>query len=633
MRASRYLRALLAADITAIPVRLLQGLWAFVVVATVAYTVVYLGAFVNYVYTGPVVREFVRISPDLIALCMLVVESLWLVSFMAVAGYMAYKRWTNPVVLLASAVGFMVPGRVAYMQIVPPEYLPAWFPPFLQTAYLGLFGLLAYIVFAIFPDGTYAPRWMRWWVLVRFLIMFNYVFNVVPPLNRVYVWIDILMFGALFLGQYRRYRTVQSVIVRQQTKWVLLGMSIALKFFFLKRLSDVYVPAPQVYALIHVASRLAVLSLPLVFGFALLRYRLYDVDWVLNRGLVYAGLTFSLVLAATGTILVAEWLLILLGVPVAPLPVFMMAAACVVLLYRPVAARAQRFVDRRLFRLRSDLNELALRQQPRRVYDDQWSGLELGAMTVGRLLGKGGMGRVYEARMGQRRVAVKLLPADGADDQPSRFAFEREMAILAGLKHPNICEMIVSGVSNNMPYIALEYLEGEDLSDHLRHHQHMPLDQIVLILRDVAAALDYLHAQGIIHRDVKPGNILLQDMRAVVMDFGLAGYVQSSDERDSGVFGTLEYIAPEQLLADTALTTRVDVYSLGVLAYRLFTGRTPFAGTIGQVVFGHLYAPPSDPRLFNPAIGAQTAFALLKALAKNPAERYATASEFVRDMV
>lgn len=627
------LRFAFPADVTALPLRLLRGLWGFIVLLSVAYTVVYLDAFVDYLYSAPAIREFVRLSPDLIALCVLVVETLWLVLFMGVASYMAYKRWDNPVVLLASAVGFMVPVRVAYMQIVPLAYLPEWFPPLLQTAFLGLFGLLAYIVFAVFPDGTFAPRWVRWWVLLRFPIMFNYVFDIVPPLNRVYVWIDILMFGALFLGQYRRYRTVQSSIVRQQTKWVLLGMSVALSFFFLKRLSDVYMPPPQVYALIHVASRLAVLGLPLVFGLALLRYRLYDVDWVLNRGLVYAGLTLSLVVTAIAVILLGQWLLLLLGVPLDPLPVFLAAGLCVLLLLRPMTGYAQRFVDRRLFRLCSSLDELEQRQRPRRVYDDQWSGLELGEITVGRLLGKGGMGRVYEARMGQRRVALKLLPADSSRDALSHAVFERENAILAGLKHPNICEMVASGVSDGFPYIALEYLEGEDLGDHLRHHPRIPLDQCMLILRDVAAALDYLHAQGIIHRDIKPGNILLQDMRAVVMDFGMATYEQSSDERDSGVFGTLEYIAPEQLMADAALTTQVDVYSLGVLAYRLLTGRPPFAGTIGQVVFGHLNAPPPDPRLFNTDISPQMAFALQKALAKKPADRYAAASEFVRDLV
>ena len=558
-------------------------------------------------------------------------EVLWAFSFYSVSLYLVVKRPHSPMVWLVSAAGFMVPVRVAFMQVLPLNYLPEGFPPIGQTIFLAIFATLTYAVFAVFPDGRFVPSWTRWWVLLRVPIMVNYMIDVIPALNRVYVWVDILMFGALALAQYRRFRTGRTPIQRQQTKWVLLGMSVGLAFFFVKRLADVYNPGAEWYLVAFVLSRIAVFSIPLAISFALLRYRLYDVDWVLNRSIVYGLLTAFLgTVFAFGVGLVQVGISSVADEQVARLLAAAASALAVALLFEPTRRRLQAFVDHRFFRLRLTFDQLQARQRETRHMDEEWSGLQLGNVKVGELVGKGGMARVYTATDEGRRVAVKLLPRELADHKTYRRLFLREMTLFEQLHHPNVCQMFGAGIQDGIPYIVMEYLEGEELGQHLKRDGVMSLEQTRLILHDVAQALDYVHEMAIVHRDIKPGNVILQDMRAVLTDFGLAKQVSEGMDGASGVIGTLEYLAPEQISEDGILSKSLDIYSLGILAYKMLTGETPFQGSLGQVVFGHLNQPPPDPRTLNPSLPETTALAILKALEKEPTMRYGSATEFAK---
>jgi serine/threonine-protein kinase len=164
----------------------------------------------------------------------------------------------------------------------------------------------------------------------------------------------------------------------------------------------------------------------------------------------------------------------------------------------------------------------------------------------------------------------------------------------------------------------------------------MALDELRPLLDDVAAALDYAHEQGFVHRDIKPSNIMVRHpggdtrMDAVLMDFGIAKVRQAQTGlTGSGAIGTIDYMAPEQIMAAHDVGPEADIYALGVVVYEALTGQRPFQGNVGQVVFAHLQQPAPDPRDLVPALSFDTSDAILKALDKDPANRFRTARDFV----
>jgi len=248
-------------------------------------------------------------------------------------------------------------------------------------------------------------------------------------------------------------------------------------------------------------------------------------------------------------------------------------------------------------------------------------------------LGEGGFGVVYRGRdpMLERLVAIKELRADLTSDLDYIERFRREARLAASLRHPNIVTVIEVGEQDGRYYLVMDYLPGGSLKDRLEGGKPLPMAQVVELLRPLAEALDYAHAKGVIHRDVKPSNVLFgEDGRPVLTDFGL---VKSTKERSTTttgkVLGTPEYMAPEQIQGgETSPAT--DLYALGVIAYQMFTGRVPFSGsTPYEIQSGHVNQPPPDPHQLNPALPEETATILLRALAKQPGERYPSGQAFV----
>src|SRR4051812_41937568 len=201
-----------------------------------------------------------------------------------------------------------------------------------------------------------------------------------------------------------------------------------------------------------------------------------------------------------------------------------------------------------------------------------------------RVLGRGGMGIVYLAREREleRLVAIKVLSPELSSTADSRERFRREARIAAKLNHPGILPLHTFGEAEDLAYLVMEYVRGESLAELLRQEDRLPPDTTRRILAELADALDYAHRHGVVHRDIKPENVLIEDEsgRAYLADFGIAK-ARTTDETltiTGAIIGTLQYMSPEQAAGDRSVDGRSDIYSLGVLGYRMLSGRLPFDG-------------------------------------------------------
>lgn len=258
-----------------------------------------------------------------------------------------------------------------------------------------------------------------------------------------------------------------------------------------------------------------------------------------------------------------------------------------------------------------------------------------GQYEMDRVVGQGGMSTVYLARdlRHGRRVALKVLVPDqefaaGAD------RFHAEIRVTAALHHPNILPLFDSGEAAGCLYYTMPYVEGESLDARLAREHALPLDTVRAVVDAVAAALDHAHARGIVHRDVKPGNVLLQEDSIYVADFGislaLAGVAAGQRLTQTGAaLGTPVYMSPEQVESTGAVDGRADIYALGCVAYEMLTGEPPFMGSTARaVMLRHLHDPPPSAATLRHGLGAGVDEVLARALAKAPADRFATARQF-----
>lgn len=263
-------------------------------------------------------------------------------------------------------------------------------------------------------------------------------------------------------------------------------------------------------------------------------------------------------------------------------------------------------------------------------------GQTLGRYQILEPLGVGGMATVYKAYQPslEREVALKVLRPGFAEDPEFFERFQREARSIARLRHPNIVQIFDFEPLDGRYVLAMEFLEGGTLKDRVSalaaDGKRLAKSETARIVGEVAEALGYGHELGIVHRDVKPSNVMLTRRdRAVVTDFGIAKIVGGEGQTQTGVgIGTPEYMAPEQGTG-AKVDQRADIYSLGVMAYEMLTGRVPFvADTPLAVVLAHVRDPLPLPSTIDATVDAATERVLLKALAKDPADRYATAPEF-----
>lgn len=249
-------------------------------------------------------------------------------------------------------------------------------------------------------------------------------------------------------------------------------------------------------------------------------------------------------------------------------------------------------------------------------------------------VGRGAMGTVYKAlHLGlQRVVAIKVLHQDLATDSTQVARLKAEARLLASLDHPNIVRALDAGESHGFPYIVTEFVEGESLRDRLARSGPLPEVDALRIVRALADALEKARRMGVVHRDVKPGNVLLtRQGEPKLMDLGLAkGPVDTGITQQGATVGTPQYISPEQAQDPRKADTRSDIYSLGATLYALLTGRPPFEGTtLAEVIAKVLYETPTPPRVLNPAVSAEAAYLVERMMLKDPSLRYQVPAQAV----
>src|SRR5271170_6981931 len=267
---------------------------------------------------------------------------------------------------------------------------------------------------------------------------------------------------------------------------------------------------------------------------------------------------------------------------------------------------------------------------PPRVFSERYE--------LNHLIARGGMAQVYLAKdlLLDRPVAVKVLFPELSIDRTFVERFRREAQAAANLSHPNIVPVFDWGEDGGTYFIVMEFIDGRPLSSILRTAGPLHPDRAAEIGADVALALDYPHRHGVVHRDIKPGNVLTTDEGQVkVTDFGIARALNTEESltQTGAVMGTATYFSPEQA-EGIGVDARSDIYSLGVVLFEMVTGRPPFTGDSPvSVASKHVRDQPALPRSVNPAIPVAFEAIVMKAMAKSPADRYATAEEFRADLL
>jgi len=233
----------------------------------------------------------------------------------------------------------------------------------------------------------------------------------------------------------------------------------------------------------------------------------------------------------------------------------------------------------------------------------------------------------------RRKVALKVLrPELAVTLGPQRFL--REIEIAAQLQHPHILPLLDSGEAEGFLYYVMPFIDGESLRDRLARQGELPIPEAVRVLAEVADALAHAHSRGVVHRDIKPDNVMLTGRHALVTDFGVAKAVSEATGRQTmttaGVaLGTPAYMAPEQVRGGET-TAASDIYAFGVVMYEMLTGRLPFEGDAQATMYRRLFEEPSSPRSVVPQIDARWEKTILRCLERDPSDRFASVTEVVR---
>lgn len=273
------------------------------------------------------------------------------------------------------------------------------------------------------------------------------------------------------------------------------------------------------------------------------------------------------------------------------------------------------------------------RWQADQFLQGKYRGFQIGKYNILDRLGSGGMSCVYlcKDQTLPLRVAVKVLPKSMADDETMLKRFYREARATATLDHPHVIHAYAIDQTDQFHYMVMEYVDGKSLEEIVQKEGPLPVPKAVKYIRQTASGLQYIHQCGLVHRDIKPGNLLLEYAKdsIKILDMGLARFFNDNEELlTRGVLGTVDYFAPEQTMDSHAVDSRADIYSLGGTMSFLLTGSPPFeGGTVIQKIQGHRRLDPRPIRAIRPDVSEELVAVILKMMAKDPSQRYQTPAE------
>ena len=259
---------------------------------------------------------------------------------------------------------------------------------------------------------------------------------------------------------------------------------------------------------------------------------------------------------------------------------------------------------------------------------DIWVGRQYGPYSITELLGRGTVAHVYRASLRDgREVALKVLTPFAEARREIRALFEQEFELMARIEHPNVLKVMHVGVIAGTHYIEIEPVEGETCWDRVQSQKTIGLSDAIAIIQQMCSALDQVHQRRIVHRDVKPSNIMLDEKhgRAVLFDFGLAHDLNGPRPPEGRVFGSPMFLAPEQALGNS-VDGRTDLYGLGVSLYRLLVGAVPFYGERNELRHAHVKLSPPDPR--DAGVADDLSEIVLRAMSKDPELRFQSGADF-----
>ncbi len=276
---------------------------------------------------------------------------------------------------------------------------------------------------------------------------------------------------------------------------------------------------------------------------------------------------------------------------------------------------------------------LLTRWQADQFLQGKFRGFQIGKYNILDRLGAGGMSCVYlcKDQTLPLRVAIKVLPKSMADDETMLKRFHREARATATLDHPHVIHAYAIDQTDQFHYMVMEYVDGKSLEEIVQKDGPLSVPKAVKYIRQAAAGLQYIHECGLVHRDIKPGNLLLEYAKdsVKILDMGLARFFNDNEELlTRGVLGTVDYFAPEQTMDSHAVDSRADIYSMGGTMSFLLTGSPPFeGGTVIQKIQGHRRLDPRPIRAIRADVPPDLVAVILKMMAKDPAQRYQTPTE------
>lgn len=540
--------------------------------------------------------------------------------------------------LVISGTLTLDPTIPAEIRLVYPAFSPL-------LAVMELLGSVLMVVWYLFPDGRFAPGWMRW--VGVFFIAFNFRPTVIPDRlwpTSLSILVVISVVATFIFSFIYRYHKISNSLQRQQIKWVIASLSVFMVVAIVWELHYSIFPASAEPGISQVLWSLTVASLFFLtraliaasIAIAILRYRLWDIDFIINRSMVYGALTIILLAIFAGSLLLVSSFIQGQSFVIA----FGVTALIAGMLFNPAHRRIQRFVDQ-LYHINIDYQKV-LPSNP--ASSDVIQALRQTDFVAYRnleLIGRGNTAEVYKSTHPKlnQPVAIKILFPHLAEEAEFQERFTREVLVISKLTHSNIVRVFDSGKADGKHYMVLEYLTGQDLDKFIRANGRLSLSQALPLVEQIASALDYAHTQGFIHRDIKPSNVFLDTsknfQRAIITDFGFAKIItpHTAMTHTSRLIGTFDYIAPEQIQESPNIDGRADIYALGITVYQMLTGELPFKHqNSGALLMAHLNQPPPNPCEILPSLPAHVARKIQRAMAKKPDDRFKTATEFWQEI-